>query len=376
MRRPVSLAWLALTSLACSQLLGIDDLAWRGGDASVDAPVDAELDDVAEDAPLDAATCDGSFAADPKNCGRCGHDCFGGACDAGACEPATLLAQSGLEATLATDGEQVFFRVGGAVDACSVTGCASPTTLWTASAATPRLVAASAGRVYWNDGNAVYGCDAAAPCGTPATMFDLGASQLTGLAASAASSWVLGAGYTASTLRVMRAKTDASTSDQVVSMSIGGSTSGAVTAVPQSSHVYWGEEGAPAIFDCVSPPCTTYDHDTTALGSSPLAMVATIASVFFGTTGGLWTVDASLANAKAFAGSGTVALVVLAPSSESTVYFVSQAAGTWTLASCPTAACPSPATLRATTTPITALAADDVSLYFIEGGAIERLALP
>ncbi len=35
-------------------------------------------------------TCDIDLQTDGKNCGRCGHDCLGGACEAGACQPVVL----------------------------------------------------------------------------------------------------------------------------------------------------------------------------------------------------------------------------------------------------------------------------------------------
>lgn len=56
-----------------------------GADGGVDAANDAVNDTLGEGAPscVDLKT-------DPKNCGTCGHDCVGGACTAGSCQPTTL----------------------------------------------------------------------------------------------------------------------------------------------------------------------------------------------------------------------------------------------------------------------------------------------
>jgi hypothetical protein len=62
-------------------------------DGTTDGMADASVD---SGAPKDAATdtivdagC-GPNGNDPHNCGACGHDCQGGACDAGACQPVVL----------------------------------------------------------------------------------------------------------------------------------------------------------------------------------------------------------------------------------------------------------------------------------------------
>src|SRR6185312_9077623 len=176
---------------------------------------------------------------------------------------------------------------------------------------------------------------------------------LAGLAASPASSWVLASGSNATTLRVLRATIDGSSQDQVVSQSNGGGSAGPVAAVPKAPRVYWAVEGTPAIFDCVSPPCATPDHNTAGLAFSPIGLVATGAAVFFGTSGGLYTAAADLTNARLFAGSGFVVAVALRTSSIATVYFVEHVGASWDVESCPTSGSCTPAVLHATTTAVT-----------------------
>jgi hypothetical protein len=50
---------------------------------------------------------------DPKNCGSCGHDCQGGTCNGGACEPVRLYLFNGSEsASLAVDATSVYWTDG------------------------------------------------------------------------------------------------------------------------------------------------------------------------------------------------------------------------------------------------------------------------
>lgn len=73
-----------LGSVACATLLGIEDATPRVGDGGATSQ---EPCDGASCVP----TCVAALDTDPKNCGRCDHDCLGGGCEAGACTPGVLL---------------------------------------------------------------------------------------------------------------------------------------------------------------------------------------------------------------------------------------------------------------------------------------------
>jgi hypothetical protein len=52
------------------------------------------------------------FTADPHNCGKCNHDCLGGACVAGACEPVSVVQEPGMLVVpylLAIDNNWVYY---------------------------------------------------------------------------------------------------------------------------------------------------------------------------------------------------------------------------------------------------------------------------
>jgi hypothetical protein len=86
--RVVAAAAVALAG--CAALLDVKDIHLDPSDGgeppdgsiAADGPV---VPDGASDAGADATACVADFATDPKNCGRCGHDCVGGACTAGKC---------------------------------------------------------------------------------------------------------------------------------------------------------------------------------------------------------------------------------------------------------------------------------------------------
>jgi hypothetical protein len=75
------LVFVLLVAIGCGETLA----ASNDPDASTDAGADtAPSGDAGADACVDTQ-------ADPKNCGRCGHDCLGGACANGKCGPMGLV---------------------------------------------------------------------------------------------------------------------------------------------------------------------------------------------------------------------------------------------------------------------------------------------
>jgi hypothetical protein len=93
---------------------------------SVDVASDA-LDggaDVAADAPADVVTCDAQITGDPHNCGRCGHDCLGGACYQGVCSPVTIADNHYNSGAIVVDGTTLYWgAVNEGILTCPTTGC-------------------------------------------------------------------------------------------------------------------------------------------------------------------------------------------------------------------------------------------------------------
>lgn len=72
--------------------------------------------------------CDIDLDADPENCGSCGHDCLGGECEQGECQPVALHLEGNLF-DLAADEEFVFFSTDQTVERIPHEPMATPTEL-------------------------------------------------------------------------------------------------------------------------------------------------------------------------------------------------------------------------------------------------------
>ncbi len=116
-----------------------------GNDASTTQDVvgkDSPIADVAIDTPLvcdggaTVIACNGScvdITSSGANCGACGHDCGGGTCTGGACQP-MIVVDTLTNPVFDTDGTNVFYQKGSGqvVDlvSCSAAGCKlQPTTI-------------------------------------------------------------------------------------------------------------------------------------------------------------------------------------------------------------------------------------------------------
>jgi hypothetical protein len=79
----------ALVLTGCTALIGVNDIyldpnAGPGGEGGL--PDGSTADGPRGDGGADGGDCKADLQTDKKHCGRCGHDCFGGACKAGKCE--------------------------------------------------------------------------------------------------------------------------------------------------------------------------------------------------------------------------------------------------------------------------------------------------
>lgn len=227
--RHVFFATLVLVfAAACNAILGNESATFvpegdaglppgpegSSGEAGTDGPVTT-------DAPVDTgvdAPCitDADTLADPKNCGACGHDCLGGGCEAGTCQPllialdavgpnavavdathvywqnpttaeirrapitgggASELLYTGtvddFGETIGVSGADVYFSepTVGRIARCAKTGCGTVATTVVASLASPRYIAVANGAVYWGEFSTDGGVGRCAlPCVAPTNV--------------------------------------------------------------------------------------------------------------------------------------------------------------------------------------------------------------
>jgi hypothetical protein len=146
-RRAIGATVFAGALLACNAIIGTKDIFFDG-DASVDddggtleggasssssSSSGSSGEGGAGDSGVDA-NCGADLQKDGKNCGTCGHDCLGGACNAGKCQPFALVT-TGYPRYLALDATNIYYtdgsldavkkmpKAGGSpVDVCSIVG--------------------------------------------------------------------------------------------------------------------------------------------------------------------------------------------------------------------------------------------------------------
>lgn len=179
---------IALVLFACTDSAVVLTPDSGGGDASSDATVDAPSEtggDAAPDASSDDAsdatvadaapeaeaglTCDAglevcndtcvdpqTYQGDDKNCGFCGHDCQGNACNAGLCAPDTLGTDLPNPTALTVDAANVYFTTGGdfvtasgGVYQCPIAGCPTKLGAMTTGYLNPESIAVDGSSVYW-----------------------------------------------------------------------------------------------------------------------------------------------------------------------------------------------------------------------------------
>jgi hypothetical protein len=118
----------------------------------------------ADGAPLDAGTAEASPCGDtssiPTNCGLCGHDCLGGQCSGGVCQPFALIAaDAGASPTdLAVDDAYLYWTdmynsaVTRTDKSTGISAVLSTSTFF------PVPIAVDDANVYWGDFTALYWC--------------------------------------------------------------------------------------------------------------------------------------------------------------------------------------------------------------------------
>ncbi|MGH7326911.1 MAG: hypothetical protein ACREJX_01045 [Polyangiaceae bacterium] len=107
-----------------------DALENTSSDGGIDAAGDGNSDaDASSDCGSTRTACAGAcvdLATDGHNCGRCGHDCLGGGCNASMCVPVTIADHQDSPFGIAVDAQHVYWAnndVDASFASCPLAGC-------------------------------------------------------------------------------------------------------------------------------------------------------------------------------------------------------------------------------------------------------------
>jgi hypothetical protein len=133
----------------------------------------AKVDAGRPDVVVSEGPC-GDLRTDPHNCGTCGHDCLGGACESGACvalAPNVLASGQHTPGGIVVDATDVYWvnrgtyssaqgtNVGAQIVKCAKSGCGNaPTVLATGSWTHVTNLAVDGTSVYWGASGQIFKC--------------------------------------------------------------------------------------------------------------------------------------------------------------------------------------------------------------------------
>jgi hypothetical protein len=148
---------LAVALAGCPSLadIGVGGEDSEAGDAGgKDARADSSLDgpDGALDGGHDVQACTSDAATDPHNCGACGHDCGGGACEGGRCQAyAIVTGNDGPYGIAVNKGIVYFTSIDDTVEQCTGDDCMNTLTQMTSGQQFPRKITTDTTNAYWTN---------------------------------------------------------------------------------------------------------------------------------------------------------------------------------------------------------------------------------
>jgi hypothetical protein len=379
-------AILSALLVGCPSLGDIGVGGGGGGDAgaerSVDAAVDAPQDDAEADSPQDAPECKADIASDPKNCGRCRHDCMGGACDGGVCQPYAIVSGNQGPYGVATHAGVVFFSsTDNTISRCTADSCADTLTQMTSGQGFPRRLTTDDTNVYWANEGYVFGdgglSGSIGTCGLlgcPGGLATLLAAPENGPVDIAVSADKLY--WTTQIGRLVRDCPISGCGDMAMTLASPAQNVSGVAV--DEVNVYWAEPMAGNVMECPLGGCKTLTPFATGQGGPmQVIVVGEIDGTLYWSNhdeGTIMRCDTSSApcSPKVFA-SGQAGAFALAHDAKNLYWTLDSLAGQ--VLSCPLAGCVTPVVLGDMQKNPTAIAVDDTAVYWTNygGGSVMRV---
>jgi hypothetical protein len=396
-----TLAGSVLAGVACGGGTAGDDKA-ASGDAAGDG-LTVHVEGGVGDAT--ATNRDSGCAADTQvdvhNCGICGHDCLGGACQAGVCQPVVLatVPYPGAVAAFAIDTTSVYWTnssdgsdggtllANGVVSKCPLAGCTGHSTTLATGQAVPEGIWVTGPTLYWVDYNVGAIMQCSVDCNNDATVLhkfpDLGRK---GFAANATEAFISYEGAieqcptsgcgTLTTFASGQTPTDIALGAAGVTWIDLGTLTGGKAVVYVDGGVMTcpvgGCDGGPtALATGLSYPSSLFVNGMTAYWAQGNSVVACSVTGCSGTP----TTIVSLP-----AGNGVAGVAVDATD----VYFGDMSGNgppySWEIRKCALTGCPDGSTLLSSTQyvsggPVLEVAVDTTRIYFVSGDNSQILAL-
>jgi hypothetical protein len=350
--------------VGCPSLSAIDV---GKGDAA--ARVDALSTD-AKDSSSDRGCSPGSpdLASDPKNCGRCGHDCAGGRCSEGICQPYAIVPSVDGPYAVAVENGNVYFTTLFLTifEWCGGSDCPLGTlNQLTSCQEGPRGIATDQTNVYWAelgspDGDAsgpgsIVTCGLAGCAGGTATVYAPSEDGAFDLVVDPSAVY-----WTDTFSGLVRKCAIGGCGDEPTTLATDSPPLSGVAIDPTS--IYWAEVASGNIIQCPLSGCATFAPFATGQ-ASPAKIDTANGNVYWSAAGAIMTCPAKGCGgaARVFAKDQPGAFAITHDSNN--LYWTLLAKDGMVL-SCPLAGCTEPTILGAMQDSPTSVAQDDVSVYW------------
>jgi hypothetical protein len=376
----LTLAAVAVTLVSGCPSLGA--IGVGGGDAGIDRAVDAPRDAPSLDAPHDAGPDAGTLdaASDPKNCGRCGHDCMGGECKDDRCQPyAIVTGNEGPYGVAVNSGNVYFTSLDNTVSMWAPDG--GTVTQMTSGQNYPRRITTDTTNVYW--ANMGYGQSDGGESGAIATCGLSGCTGGIATTLAAPENGPVDLAVQSGTVywstffsKLVQSCPNSAMGDMTTTLYT--STAILSGAAVDDSHVYWTEPLAGNVIQCPLGGCTS--PTPFASGQNHPMEVDVVDTTLYWSNGGSDGVGGSIMTCstaacvapKVFADNQPSALALA--HDDTNLYWTVGALG-GSVVSCPLAGCTTPLVLGAMQKDPTSVAVDDTAVYWANygGGTVMRV---